>query len=143
MHRRNHRRLLMCLMLCTTICIIYSIMTQPTWHYNGGKILLQEVITPIKRGGVSTFARPIKWVFTVHIGKSALSTSFANQVKVAVMSARARTTLVPICITTAHANSEFSQWLVSHRVRVISHTPRWAEKATSTIVVICSEMPMQ
>ena len=108
----------------------------PAWHYNGGKIPLQEVLTPMKRGGVSTFARPIKWVFTVHIGKSALSTSFANQVKVAVMSARARTTLVPICITTAHANSEFSQWLVSHRVRVISHTPRWADRMRDKVAHI-------
>lgn len=100
------------------------------WHYNGGSVPLQDAgfLRPRADMAVPTFREPLKWVFVIHVGSSDLSTSFVNMVKVAVLSARYHTSLIPVCITTAEPRSPLSMWLVAHGVRVVHHTPDWAPR---------------
>ena len=57
-----------------------------------------------------------------------LSSTFVDQVKVAVLSAQAKTSLIPVCVTTEDPRSELSVWLVSRGVRVIFHSPVWIDR---------------
>lgn len=97
------------------------------WHYNGGGIPLSDagILSFHRSRAVETFPRRLKWVFTIHEGSSLLSKSFSNQLKVAVLSAKAKTSLVPICVTTSSPHSKLVKWLVDHGVRILYHQPTW------------------
>ena len=99
------------------------------WHYNGGGVPLHAAgfLTPSVPMAISTFREPLKWVFQIHTGTSQMSSSFEDMVKVAVMSNRRHTSLVPVCVTTSHPLSALSRFLVSLGVRVIHHSPAWAD----------------
>ena len=100
----------------------------PCWHYNGGGVPLRDAgfLKPKASLAVPTLRTPLKWVFTINAGPSPFSQSFANMVKVAVISARRHTSLVPVCITTGEPTSELSRWLVGMGVRVVQYQPQWA-----------------
>jgi GDP-fucose protein O-fucosyltransferase len=105
------------------------------WHYNGGGVPVNDagIVSPKTSLAVDTLRDPLKWVFAIHLGKSSLSQSFFNMVKVAVLSARAKTGLVPVCITTSSRTSNLSRWLVSQNVRVIHHSPMWSGRITNAV----------
>jgi len=62
-------------------------------------------------------------VFTV----SASGYSYYEATRVAVLSALERTSLTPVCIFTGPPNG-LSDWLQSKGVRIIFHTPAWADR---------------
>mmetsp|Transcript_30884 Transcript_30884/g.98624 ORF Transcript_30884/g.98624 Transcript_30884/m.98624 type:complete len:872 (-) Transcript_30884:333-2948(-) len=92
------------------------------FHYNGGDIPLRSVLF----GDIPDDALPargLKWVFTV----SASGYSYYEATRVAVLSALERTSLTPVCIFTGPPNG-LSDWLQSKGVRIIFHTPAWADR---------------
>ena len=104
------------------------------FHYNGGNVPLVDAGWLTPRLPLSeAFQYPMKWVFTIHEGSSVLNRRFLSSVKVAVTSARFRTSLIPICVTTSLPTSTLSKWLVKNGVRVINHVPWWAEEMKDRI----------
>ena len=105
------------------------------FHYNGGGVPLQDsgFLRPHRSLAVPTFREPLKWVFSIHGGESSLSASFTEMVKVAVLSAKQHTSLVPVCVTTAAPDSEMSTWLVSLGVRVLHHKPEWYDALVAKV----------
>jgi len=69
--------------------------------------------------------RPLKWVFTLN-GR-AKSPTYTQMAKVAVLSAKSHTTLIPVCIYTGGPD-ETSACFEEEGVRVIHHQPQWAAK---------------
>ena len=110
---------------------------KPSLHYNGGNVPLQDSrqLSPKKDLAVQTFRVPIKWVFCAQPNATSREAThtFMNMTKVAVKSALEKTSLVPVGMTTADPRSEFARFLVSLGVRVIYHTPSWAQHIASMV----------
>jgi len=70
-----------------------------------------------------TDRRSLKWVFTV----TSATSSYDDIVKVAVLSALAKTKLVPVCIFYGEPN-HLAHWMEARGVRIIYHTPKWRER---------------
>eukprot|EP00435_Cladocopium_sp_Y103_P006435 s5672_g2.t1 len=106
-------------------------------HYNGGNVPLQDSkqLSPKKDLAVQTFRTPIKWVFCAQPNATSRQAThtFMNMTKVAVKSALEKTSLVPVGVTTADPRSDFAKFLVSLGVRVIYHTPSWAQHIASMV----------
>lgn len=107
---------------------------KPGWHYNGGGIPLSDagILAFRESLSVKTFPKRLKWVFTINQGPSEMSKSFEKMLKIAVLSAKRETNLIPVCVTTSSPQSKLSQWLISENVRVIHHHPTWASKVEAT-----------
>eukprot|EP00968_Pinguiococcus_pyrenoidosus_P007416 scaffold492_cov257-Pinguiococcus_pyrenoidosus.AAC.47 len=98
------------------------------FHYNGGNVPIASAgfLRPSKPMALPTFRTPLKWVFAIHVNpQSGLSSSFVNMMKVAVLSARQRTSLVAVCLTTMQPSDDLAVWLVQNGVRVLYHKPLW------------------
>ncbi|CAJ1414275.1 unnamed protein product [Effrenium voratum] len=108
---------------------------QPIIHYNSGtvrSVRLQETkqLASKENLGIPLFGKQIKWIFCIQPGRGDSSSHMA---KVAIKSALAKTSLVPVGITTASPRSKFAADLVSAGVRLIYHTPSWMPHINSTI----------
>jgi GDP-fucose protein O-fucosyltransferase len=106
-----------------------------SWHYNGGTIPLVEagIIRPRRESSVPTYREQIKWVFAIHEGSSALSKSFPEMLRAAVLSAKEHTKLIPICVTTSSPSSELVAWMIDAGVRVLHHEPAWVPQMTRLV----------
>lgn len=96
-------------------------------HYNGGTLRLQETkqLAPKKKWRTELFRKKIKWLFCIQPREGQTQDSSAHMAKVAIKSAFAKTSLVPIGVTTASPTSKFAAELVAAGVRLIYHTPSW------------------
>eukprot|EP00968_Pinguiococcus_pyrenoidosus_P019822 scaffold2210_cov316-Pinguiococcus_pyrenoidosus.AAC.9 len=97
------------------------------FHYNGGtNVLADAYVVPKESLAVPTLRKPMKWVFTLtgDTGRPPPATVMKT-VKVAVLSARRHTDLIPVCVTTLGPDSSAAKWLVRNGVRVLHHTPAW------------------
>lgn len=105
------------------------------WHYNGGGIPLADakILSFRTSSAVETFPKQLKWVFTIHEGVSDMSASFKNMLKIAVLSARKNTNLIPVCVTTSPLKSKLNQWMTSQNVRIIYHQPSWANTIETAV----------
>lgn len=101
---------------------------QRSIHYNGGAVAVQETkqLKSKKNLGIPIFRKRIKWLFCIQpkAGQQEQD-SASNMAKVAIKSALAKTSLVPIGVTTAAPTSKFASELVSAGVRLIYHAPSW------------------
>ena len=95
---------------------------QNGFHYNGGNIPLRGALFGETESD-SLPQRGLKWVFTV----TSAGSEYAEATRVAVASALARTSLVPICIFSGPPNG-LSRWMQARGVRVIFHTPSWKDR---------------
>eukprot|EP00316_Scyphosphaera_apsteinii_P023193 CAMPEP_0119303636 /NCGR_PEP_ID=MMETSP1333-20130426/5036_1 /TAXON_ID=418940 /ORGANISM="Scyphosphaera apsteinii, Strain RCC1455" /LENGTH=617 /DNA_ID=CAMNT_0007306367 /DNA_START=214 /DNA_END=2064 /DNA_ORIENTATION=- len=92
------------------------------FHYNGGKIPLEDVI--FKPGALQqaeTRSKALKWIFTVN---GDASPTFFELTQVAVSSALRNTQLIPICVHLGQVG-RLADWLQQAGVRVIQHKPSW------------------
>lgn len=97
------------------------------FHYNGGNVPLSDVLfdTPL------CSQRPFKWVFTLNAhATNDPDAIYAQMARVAVLSARSRTRLVPVCVFEGAPNA-MTEWMRGNGVRVIFHTPQWKERLMS------------
>ena len=92
--------------------------------YNGGPIPLQSMMTGLLDPLSTSTERPLKWVFTINANPTE---AFERACKLAVTSALAVTTLVPVCIFKGEQNY-LSDWLAQRGVRIIfySSEPSWS-----------------
>ena len=104
------------------------------FHYNGGDIPLRSMLfDPVRirvhgRSHISDASsadqlRRLKWVFAVNGNMR----SYDDMAKVAVVSAQANTTLIPVCVFTGRRNA-LSRWLEGRGVIMIYHEPIWRSK---------------
>ena len=104
------------------------------FHYNGGAIPLRNVLfaAPMQHVGEARSGTPprrsLKWVFTV----TGSQKSYDEMTRVAVLSALANTTLIPVCIFTG-ARGSLSRWLEARGVRMIYHKPQWRHKLVAAL----------
>ena len=112
---------------------IRQILNRACFHYNGGKMPLEEIdlLRPKVLTVVSPIRSLIKWVFTVPDVE--LHDDVYNDTLVAVRSALAKTSVVPVCVTTADPHSDVAVRLVSMGVRVIYHKPAWVRNVHTII----------
>lgn len=91
-------------------------------QYNRGFIPLSEFVPGFR----------LPWVFTLSRSQDK---NYDTLMKVAVMSARAKTTLIPICV--AHedegSNSSRIRWLIQQGVVVEYHRPSWDNDLTAAL----------
>lgn len=106
----------------------------------GGKIPLQdlELLRPQRSTAIPPIRNEIKWVFTVPREMQNFDLTY-NTTMAALRSAKARTSLIPVCITWADPMSEIAVLLVSMGVRVIYHKPSWQEQVTALVTGFYSE----
>eukprot|EP00438_Fugacium_kawagutii_P002253 Skav227469 [mRNA] locus=scaffold2491:369513:371036:+ [translate_table: standard] len=108
-------------------------------HYNGGTVKLQETkqLAAKKTLKIPLFRSRIKWFFCIQpkAGQKEKEEkgSSTNMAKVAIRSALARTSLVPVGITTASPTSKFAADLVATGARLIYHTPSWVPHIKAVI----------
>jgi GDP-fucose protein O-fucosyltransferase len=90
------------------------------FQYNGGGMPL-TVPVPLDINYQPWTVLPLKWVFSY----TSYQTGYDQMMQVAVVSARQRTRLMPVCIYYGPRNTMYD-WLVAQQVHVIEHTPKWA-----------------
>lgn len=87
---------------------------RPFLQYNGGDIPLENYLGQIQS------KKPLKWIFSYAVGS--LEEVF-DHVKVAVMSAKLNTDLVPYCLT--NGDDQVTEWLRLNNVHVIMQKLKW------------------
>ncbi|CAK9117643.1 unnamed protein product [Durusdinium trenchii] len=101
----------------------------PGFHYNGGTFPLEDLslLKPRSPTATGPVRAAIVWVFTLPSYVKRFDITY-NMTMVALRSAKARTSLIPVCITTAEPFADMAVLLVSMGVRVLYHTPLWQER---------------
>ena len=99
------------------------------FHYDGETSLLEAkgILKAKTPTGVPTLRVPIKWVFSM--GNRQQPGSSAWNMTLSAVKSALTTGLLPVCLTNAQPDSEEVQFLVGLGVRVLHHTPTWAEEA--------------
>ena len=72
--------------------------------------------------------KPLKYVFGFNGVEGPASKQYEHMAKIAVLSARERTTLKLVCVFYGEKNHHMASWFESQGVEVIFHYPTWAEK---------------
>ena len=98
--------------------------TQHSLQWRQFEATRDQTIGIQKNWRTALFSKNIKWLFCVQ-PKEGQTDDSAHMAKVAIKSAFAKTSLVPIGVTTASPTSKFAADLVSAGVRLIYHTPSW------------------
>eukprot|EP00438_Fugacium_kawagutii_P024740 Skav213490 [mRNA] locus=scaffold3849:105905:112205:- [translate_table: standard] len=100
----------------------------PVLSYNGGTMALEDMdgIRPNPLTRIPPTRPEIKWLFTLPRRMHENSLIF-NETMVALKSAAEKTQLIPVCVTAEDPTNSLIVMLVSMGVRVIYHTPSWAE----------------
>jgi hypothetical protein len=65
---------------------------------------------------------PLKWIFSYN----SYLTDYDSLIKVAVLSAISKTTLIPVCLFYGPVNHMY-RWLLKYKVIVIQHRPKWVD----------------
>lgn len=99
---------------------------RPSISYSGDHFRYWKPAAPAR-----IFSYPIKWIFCAQPQKA--SAHALNMAKVALRSARSKTSLVPVGVTTVAPDSAFAVSLVSLGARLIYHTPSWGPHVRSVV----------